>query len=102
MFTPIELYAPIDKRPKSSPFHGEVTGSNPVGSTICRYGGMADALVLGTSIGRCAGSSPVAGTREARESKELVLRTTAYLEKQICNISRKALLTTINAEVLEW
>lgn len=51
---------------------------------------------------RRAGSSPVARTREARESKELVLRTTAYLEKQICRISRKALLTTINAEVLEW
>lgn len=32
-----------------------------------------------------AGSSPVVRTREARESKELVLRTTAHLEKQICN-----------------
>ena len=85
MFYNPTLNAPIDKRPKSSPFHGEVTGSNPVGSTICRYGGMVDTLVLGTSIERCAGSSPVAGTREARESKELVLRTTAHLEKQICN-----------------
>ena len=26
-------YAPIDKWFKSSPFHGEVTGSNPVGGT---------------------------------------------------------------------
>ena len=63
MFYNPTLNAPIDKRPKSSPFHGEVTGSNPVGSTICRYGGMVDTLVLGTSIERCAGSSPVAGTR---------------------------------------
>ena len=27
------VYAPIDKRLKSPPFHGGVTGSNPVGST---------------------------------------------------------------------
>ena len=29
-------YAPIDKRPKSSPFHGGVRGSNPLGSTTNR------------------------------------------------------------------
>ena len=28
------LYAPIDKRPKSSAFHAGVRGSNPLGSTI--------------------------------------------------------------------
>ena len=76
---------PSTNRLRSAPFQGANTGSSPVGCTICRYGGMADALVLGTSIERCAGSSPVTGTREARESKELVLRTTARLEKQICN-----------------
>lgn len=30
----IAYYTPIDKRSKSTPFQGVVTGSNPVGSTI--------------------------------------------------------------------
>ena len=29
---------------------------------LCRCGGMVDALVLGTSVARRAGSSPVSGT----------------------------------------
>lgn len=40
---------------------------------------LVDTLVLGTSATRRAGSSPVTGTREARESKEPVSRATAQI-----------------------
>ena len=48
-------------------------------AAICRCGGTVDTNALGAFATWRAGSSPVIGTREARESKELVSRATAQI-----------------------
>lgn len=55
-------------------------GSNPFVATIWGYGGTVDALVLGTSIERCVGSTPSIPTN----FKDYIMRWT-YNETQLIN-----------------
>ena len=62
-------YVPIDKWPKSSAFHAEVTGSNPVRDT--KYSSLAQSVEHLTVNQRVVGSSPTGGASRRHATRAL-------------------------------